>query len=255
MDDKIIPFDPKKQKSSVKSLTLTPLNPTKIEHREMEKLAEQVAMQFRSYDRSLGKLRPQIERIHDYFTTSVRGSVTLAGCGSFAQYCAKKLGRTRQAVYSMLGAYPQRAKERKQRAPKGERERDDEIPRQAVMRMRTALDKVQLARHAKTEAEAVEAWRAYDEIAEAQPLPSAMESKIVGDRPDYERLLRDVLLAALQLHSALTNIVEAGILDEGSALLAATKAALDAGKIIAAVRRRLNIDPSDGRASWNIPLQ
>lgn len=247
MDDKIIPFEAKNEKPSVKSLTLTPLKPTKpeLEHREMETLAEQVAMEFRSYDRSLRKLHPQIELIHNYFATSVRGSVTLAGCVSFSEYCTKKLGRTRQAVYSMLGEYPTKAKERKQQVPKGER--DDEIPREAVIRMRTALDKVQQARYAKTEAEKAAAWKEYDEIAAAQPLPSAMEIfklKIAGDRPDYQRLLRDVLLAALQLHSVLTNIVEAAILDEGSALLAAARAALDAGKILAAVRKRLSFDPT-----------
>ena len=250
MDDKIIPFDPKKQKSSVKSLTLTPLKPTKpeAEHREMEKLAEQVATQFRSYDRSLRKLRPEIELIHNYFATSVRGSVTLAGCGAFGEYCTKKLGRTRQAVYSMLGEYPTKAKEKKQRVPRGEREREDYVPKEAVVRMRMAIDRVNEARQAKTKDEADAAWRKFDEIATAKPLVGAMdemESKIAGDEPDYCRLLRDLLVPSLQLLSAVKNIVQAGVLDEGSALLAQARAALEAGKILTAVQeKRLRIVPT-----------
>jgi len=248
-----------KPKRDSKVLSLAPNSNRSYDlsvHADREHFVQEVVVYFTTWHKKLRELKPQIVIVQGLFAQHVRGSVTLCGCRSFKEFCVTKLGvKSEATVYAMLGNYSEKAKARKQRAPKGERERDDEIPRQAVMRMRTALDKVQQARHAKTEAEAVEAWRAYDEIAEAQPLPSAMESKIVGDRPDYERLLRDVLLAALQLHGALTNIVEAGILDEGSALLAATKAALDAGKIIAAVRRRLNIDPSDGRASWNIPLQ
>jgi hypothetical protein len=266
MDDKIIPFDPKKQKkSSVKSLTFTPPDQTNIEHREMEKLAEQVAMHFHSYDRSLGKLRSQIERIHDYFTTSVRGSVTLAGCGSFGEYCTKKLGRTRQAVYSMLGAYPERARERKQREPKRERERDDDLPLEAQMRLRTSWNSIRRAAEATTPEERDEAIDECRKIIAAEPLKSVLD----GDQPNYKVLLVDVLAAgnkleeaALQMHAVLMNIVESRLLPERTALLASVRVALTgaeellvAGKQLAAVRRRLNIDPADGRASWNIPLQ
>lgn len=80
----------------------------KKEHAEIEQLAREVAKDFRTSCSKLRSLKPKIERIQGYFADHVRGSVTVLGCGSFKEYCEKKLGRTKQAVYSMLGEYPQR---------------------------------------------------------------------------------------------------------------------------------------------------
>jgi hypothetical protein len=236
-----------KPKRDSKVLSLTPSSNRKYDlnvHADRERFVQEVVVYFTTWHKKLRELKPQIVIVQGLFSQHVRGSVTLCGCRSFKEFCVTKLGvKSEQTVYAMLGNYSEKSKAKaKQRVPKGERERDDEIPREAVMRMRTALEKVQQARHAETDAEKAAAWREFDEIAEAQPLPSAMRSKIVDDQPDYQRLLRDVLLAALQLHAALSNIVKAGILEEDSALLMATRAALDAGKMLAAVRKRLNID-------------
>src|SRR5437867_4905823 len=96
------------KKPSDKMLTLVaPTRPSGervVAHLEMEKLAVQTALEFRACSRELRALRPKIQHIKDYFASSVRGSVTLAGCSSFKEYCERKLGRTRQAVYAMLGA-------------------------------------------------------------------------------------------------------------------------------------------------------
>ena len=78
------------------------------EHREMESLAKETTQEFRDRFRKLRELKPKIQRIQDYFANNVRGSVTLAGCSSFKEFCEKKLGRTKQAVYSLLGDYPQK---------------------------------------------------------------------------------------------------------------------------------------------------
>jgi hypothetical protein len=217
------------------------------EHRRMEELATTVASKFRAYHSKLKDLLPDIEKIHDYFITTMRGTYELAGVRSFDEFCRKRLGLTRQAVYTALGKYRDKGEEKKRRKPTGKPEEEDYIPREAVVRMRDALDKVQQARNAKTVQEADAAWREYDAIAQAKPLPSTMDamlkSRIVGDKPDFQKLLRDVLLAALQMQQALTNIVEAGVLDEGSALLAAARAALEQGRILIAVRNRLSISP------------
>jgi len=226
----------------------------RLEHRTTEERARKVVAKFGVVCATLKEIKPEVDAIKEFFNAHPRNTVEVLGCKSFRDFCLDRLHRNESTVYKMLRGDEKKEKEPKKPVPKKREREGDHIAREAVMRMWTALDKVQHARHAKTDAEKAAAWREFDEIAEAQPLPSVMlNSKIAGDQPDYEKLLHDVLLAALQLHGALTNIVEAGILDEGSALLAATKAALDAGKILGAVRKRLNIDPADRRASWNIP--
>jgi len=129
----------KPKKPSDKMLTLVaPTRPSGervVAHLEMEKLAVQTALEFRACSRELRALRPKIQHIKDYFASSVRGSVTLAGCSSFKEYCERKLGRTRQAVYAMLGAYPQKQKEKKKLQPKGERVYNGGFSQEDVTRM------------------------------------------------------------------------------------------------------------------------
>lgn len=72
-------------------------------NREIEAMAAEAAKCTK-----LKELRPKIERIHDYYTDHMRGSVTVAGCRSFREFCTKKLDRTTQAVYAMLGDYRKR---------------------------------------------------------------------------------------------------------------------------------------------------
>ncbi len=253
----VVPFDPSKKKPKTNGEAKAEqdwqnasLDKAKfrLEHQAIEGRARKVVAKFGVVCATLKEVKPEVDAIREFFNARPRNTVEVLGCKSFRDFCLDRLHRNESTVYKMLRGDEKREKEPKKRVPKKREREEDHIPREAVVRMRTALDKVQQARHAKTDAEAAEAWREFDTIAEAQPLPSViLTSKIDGDQPDYQKLLHDVLLAALQLHGALTNIVEAGILDEGSALLAATRAALDAGRILAAVRKRLNLYPADGR--------
>jgi hypothetical protein len=222
-----------------------------LDHKRMEVLATEIAGEFRAHARKLSLLRPSIELIRAYFRTNVRGSVTLADCRNFKEYCEKQLHRTEQAVYAMLGGYSKKQKEKKQRVPKVEREYDDHLSQEVVARMRTALNAVQRATQAKTEDERDAAWREYARIAEAEPLKSVID----GDHPSYKVLLLDVLAAArqieagaVQMHDVLTRIMESGILADDPSLLASVESTmtraeelLSAGKSLTALRKRLSI--------------
>jgi hypothetical protein len=107
-----------------------------------------------------------------------------------------------------------------------------------------ALDKVNQARGAKTETERDAAWKEFDEIAEAQPLVSTIGGTMDRDQPDYERIVRDLVLAGMYMYQALKNVEQSGMLDEGSALLMALRTALEKGNIFAAVNKRLSIMPT-----------
>ena len=104
-----------KPKRDSKNLSLTPVaRPGKnLDHSDMEKLLRETGQRFKTRRRSLRQLRPEIEIIRAYFKEHVRGSVTLGGCRSFKECCPKFFGCGEQAVYSMLGDYPQKLKERK----------------------------------------------------------------------------------------------------------------------------------------------
>ena len=79
---------------------------------DMEKLAADVAKQFSAACLKLKELRPKIEKIQSYFQQNVRGSVTVAGCGSFRQFCKDRLHRTEQAVYQMLSSDGEKSKKK-----------------------------------------------------------------------------------------------------------------------------------------------
>lgn len=231
-----------KPKRDSKTLSLKPADARS--HQRMERMLREVVMKFNSHCRSLRELRPQIEQIDAYFDSHPRGSVTLAGCRSFKECCEKLLHMSEQRVYAMLGDYYQKAKEKRLRKPKPASVLASPAKQEAAVR---ALDAISRYRTAKTQEAKDQAWKEYEEIADGW---------VAGELPDYQRLLRDVLdaakaieTAALQLHAALCNIVESGLLDEGSSLLASTRASLTdaekllaAGKALAAVRRRLGIE-------------
>jgi hypothetical protein len=113
-----------------------------------------------------------------------------------------------------------------------------------------ALSAVARFRTAKTEEEKTIAWAEYEQIADG-----GLKSVIDGDRPNYQKLLIDVLAAAkkleeaaLQMHSVLTDIVTSGMIPEHTSLLASVRFTLTgveellvAGKDLAAIRKRLNI--------------
>ncbi len=92
--------------------------------------------------------------------------------------------------------------------------------------------------------------REYEQIADG-----GLKSVIVGDRPNFQKLLIDVLAAAkkleeaaLQMHAVLSDIVTSGMIPEHTSLLASVRFTLTgaeellvAGKELEAVRKRLNI--------------
>lgn len=222
-------------------LSLTPNSSRKYDlnvHADRKRFVQEVVVYFTTWHKKLRELKPQIVIVQGLFAQHVRGSVTLCGCRSFREFCEKKLNVKQQTVYAMLGGYSEKAKKKRQvRERKGT---DGALPMERQKAAVMALDAVNRFRTAKTTEDKDAAWREYEQIADSGV---TLKSSLAGDdQPDYQRLLRDVLLAALQLHAALSNIVKAGILEEDSALLMATMAALDAGKMLAAVRRRLNID-------------
>jgi hypothetical protein len=79
----------------------------------MEKLAAEVAEQFSATCHKLRELKPKIDKIQKYFQQNVRGSVQLAGCGSFSEFCVKCLHRSQQAVYQMLSSDGEKRKKKK----------------------------------------------------------------------------------------------------------------------------------------------
>ncbi len=183
-----------------KNLTFVPVS--RPDHQEMEELARDVAKEFHSYCRKLRSLRPKIERIQSYFNNNVRGSVTLAGCSSFKEYCEKKLGRTKQAVYSMLGSYPKKQKEKKQRIPRPKATYEANLTQEDVTRMQVGLNAVVRAREAEGKGlkeEAVIAWKEFDYTAAAEPL----KSHLAGDQPNHKMMLVDLLGATEHLVAVL----------------------------------------------------
>lgn len=237
------------KKPTVKILTLVPqMRPTgqkAVEHREMETLAATVAQQFRASSRKLRALRPQVQQIQDYFASSVRGSVKLAGCSSFGEFCEKKLGRTRQAVYALLGDYPQKQKEKKKRQPKRCLVYDGGLTQEDVTRMQTGLNAVYRFEQAKEKGddeEARSAWEEYTRIAAAEPVRSQIE----GDRPNARIILVDLLSLLERVLSVLHRIIESGMIAEDADLTTAAKSSANtADRFCGAVRRRLNIgDPT-----------
>jgi hypothetical protein len=211
------------------------------EHREMEAIAKETALEFRDRFRKLRELKPKIQRIQDYFTNSVRGSVTLAGCSSFKEYCEKKLGRTRQAVYSLLGDYPQKKEQKKKKKVLAKPITHDNLTDEDVMRLRTAANAATRARDAEAtghKTEAAMAWTEYEKITKAEPL----KSHLAGDQPNYKMMLMDLLTVTEQMLAVLQRIVDAGILTNDAVLLRGAKSCTSrGGKLCKAYHQRLGI--------------
>lgn len=96
------------------------LSPSEVTDPAMERVAERVADVFATCCAKLKELRPEIEKIQGWFKDN--NGKTLAGCHSFKEFCEKKLNRTEQAVYAMLGKYSDRpARKTKLSAEKSDR--------------------------------------------------------------------------------------------------------------------------------------
>lgn len=72
---------------------------------EAEKLAIKLEHEFAPICTKLKSLKPEVEKMQAMFKELCKGSVTIAGCRNFGEFCEKKLCRKRQTVYEMLGDY------------------------------------------------------------------------------------------------------------------------------------------------------
>jgi hypothetical protein len=118
----------------------------KLSLAEMERLAADVTTEFLAACVKLRELKPKIEQIRLFFQKNVRGSVTLAGCGSFRDFCKMHLHRTEQAVYKMLSSDSKRQQEKKKNVPKSPTtHREPVISKADTQRLRAAC--LAAARH------------------------------------------------------------------------------------------------------------
>jgi hypothetical protein len=85
----------------------------KLTLNQMEKLAADVTTEFLGACGNLRELKPKIDQIRSYYQENVRGSVTLAGCRYFHDFCKMHLHRTPQAVYKMLSSDSDKQQEKK----------------------------------------------------------------------------------------------------------------------------------------------
>jgi hypothetical protein len=72
---------------------------------EAEELAGKLEREFAPMCTKLKSLKPEVEKMQAMFKELCKGSVTIAECRNFGEFCEKKLGRKRQTVYEMLGDY------------------------------------------------------------------------------------------------------------------------------------------------------
>jgi hypothetical protein len=166
-------------------------------YRQAEQLAVLVEQQFSEQCQKLRDLKPQIEAVREAFKT-LTGSKTIAGCRSFPEFCEKKLHRTKQAVYAMLGDYSKKTKNEGQ--PTGKKN----VPEQAathqtlaladedVERMRTGCNAAVRHFEAKAKGDEDTAEKAKQEFLAISKAES-LKSVIFGDEPNYKMLLIDLL--------------------------------------------------------------
>lgn len=82
---------------------------------EAERLAAKLEQEFAPVCVKLKSLKPDVEMMQAMFKALCKGSLTIAGCRNFGEFCEKRLGRKRQTVYEMLGSY--KAKQKKSGNP------------------------------------------------------------------------------------------------------------------------------------------
>jgi hypothetical protein len=159
---------------------------------DAEKRAQQLVAEFVPLCGKLKALKPLIVEVQADFK-KLKGSQTILGCRHFKELCSKKLSRTDQAVYAMLGDYYAKQKAKKQHASqKPASHQKTVLADEDVERMRTGCNAA--ARHfeageAGDKTKAEEAKKEFLEIAKAESLKSA----ITGDLPNYKLLLVQLL--------------------------------------------------------------
>ena len=180
---------------------------------EAEKRAQQLVDEFAPLCVKLKALKPQIEKVQADFK-KLKGSQMILGCGSFKHFCEKKLDRTEQAVYAMLGDYSDKQKAKKNRGThKPTTHENLNLVSEDVERMRTGLNAA--VRHFEAEAagdetKAEEAKQEFLGIAEAESLKSTIFFRVVT--PTFSRIPIDFLLqlgiTAMQVNACATTSAE-----------------------------------------------
>jgi hypothetical protein len=163
---------------------------------EAERLAVFIEQQFNEQCQKLRDLKPQIEAVREAFKT-LKGSKTIAGCRSFPEFCEKKLHRTKQAVYAMLGGYSNKPKKDgsstgTEHPQQRTRQQKLNLAHEDVERMRTGCNAAVRyfeAEAAGNEQEAESAKQEFFGISKAESLKSV----IFGDQPDFKVLLIELL--------------------------------------------------------------
>jgi len=159
---------------------------------EAEKRAQQLVDEFVPLCGKLKDLKPLIVEVQADFK-KLKGSQTILGCRHFKEFCSKKLSRSEQAVYAMLGDYYAKQKAKQQRgSQKPASHQKTVLADEDVERMRTGCNAA--ARHFEAEeagdkTKAEEAKNEFLGIAKAESL----KSTISGDLPNYKLLLVQLL--------------------------------------------------------------
>lgn len=198
----------------------------------MEKLAADVAKEFSAVCLKLRELKPKIEKIQSYFQHHVRGSVTLAGCGSFRQFCKDRLRRSEQAVYQMLSSDSKKGKEEKNPKPPTTHPKPV-LASDDIERLRAACFAASRYLEADDKGNKEEAKMAKAEFL-AITNAESFKPVISGDVPNYRSILFDLLAEICKLNKELPlpiplmRVVDAtrkrlGVDDESFGILPAHK--------------------------------
>jgi hypothetical protein len=166
-------------------------------YRNAEELAVLVEAEFNGHCQKLRDLKPHVEAVREAFKT-LTGSKTIAGCRSFPEFCEKKLHRTKQAVYSMLGDYSKKPKNDGQ--SKGKKNMPERtathhtlaLADEDVECMRTGCNAAVRHFGAESRGDETEAEKAKQEFLAISKAES-LKSTIFGDQPNYKMLLIDLL--------------------------------------------------------------
>ena len=158
---------------------------------EAEKRAQQLADEFAPLCVKLKAMKPRIVEVQADFK-KLKGSQTILGCRHFKEFCSKKLSRSEQAVYAMLGDYTKKQNHTERGLKKTTTHDTLNLAGEDVERMRTGVNAA--VRHFEAEAagdktKAEEAKNEFLGIAKAESL----KSSISGDLPNYKLLLIQLL--------------------------------------------------------------
>jgi len=190
-----------KRKQPRVSMSVRPDSQKLSPNSEIEKLAEEVAAHFETVCAKLSELRPKVEKIKSYFRESIRGSVTLAGCRSFREFCEKRLHRCEQTVYKML-ASDTKKREPGKTTPKAPPARSKPVASEDFERLRCACAAASRHFDAEDTGDKAKAEQAKAEFRAITKAPS-IKPLIIGDVPNYRSILLDLLTTVCKVNEEL----------------------------------------------------